>query len=59
MTTITRHEAEERLEGVLKALGIKAYVPCTEFDAELEFPDGAKYEGHLYIDCDGISHQRG
>lgn len=61
---ITKQEAEERIEGVLKAAGIRAYI-YTNYggvDIELEFPDGAKYEGDevgLYLSCDGLSHQRG
>jgi hypothetical protein len=61
---VTRDEAAERIEGVLKAAGIRVEITTTHdgVDFIAEFPDGAKYEGFdvgLYIDVDGLSHQRG
>lgn len=59
---LTREEAVERIEGVLKAAGIKIEVGgcscCGVFD--VEFPDGAKfYDDSFYLKCDGLSYQRG
>ncbi|MFI4971127.1 MAG: hypothetical protein ACHP7H_00490 [Hyphomicrobiales bacterium] len=59
---LTHDEAAERIAGVLKASGITARIGgcscCGVF--EVEFPDGAKHESDsVYIECDGISHQRG
>jgi len=64
MTLITKTEAIERIEGVLKAAGIKAYIYTSldGVDISLEFPDGARFDADetgLYIECDGLSHQRG
>jgi hypothetical protein len=58
-TRLTHAEARERLEGVLKAVGIKAGLSVDGI-VHLTFCDGAKYSGtRLDIECDGLSHQRG
>lgn len=63
--TITREEAIARIEGVLKAAGIKlstgSFGCCGGTYADVEFPDGAKGENleGFDIDCDGLSHQAG
>jgi hypothetical protein len=64
VTKLTKDEAIERIEGVLKAAGIKLELATTYDGCDFiaEFPDGAKYEGFdvgVYIKCDGLSHQRG
>lgn len=61
MTKITTAEAVERLETILKSMGIKAELGgcscCGVF--EVEFPDGTKAsDDSFWLKCDGIEHQR-
>jgi hypothetical protein len=60
---LTREEAETRIEGVLKAAGIKAEIwAIGEAEFTVEFPDGATYSNEdesVHIMCDGLSYQRG
>jgi hypothetical protein len=60
---ITGEEARERLECVLKTVGIKMSLNVNTqagFNADIEFPDGSWFLGDLHIiECDGISHRRG
>jgi hypothetical protein len=59
---LTANQARERIEGVLKAAGIRIDAFSTAdgaLDTEAEFPDGAKFSGDLMsIYADGIAHQR-
>lgn len=62
MTEISHDEAAARIAGILKSFGIKAEIGgcscCGIF--EVEFPDGATHSSDsFWIECDGISHQRG
>lgn len=62
MTEISHDEAAARIAGILKSFGIKAEIGGSRSFGifEVEFPDGATHSSDsFWIECDGISHQRG
>jgi hypothetical protein len=58
---LTPEDAQARIEGVLKAAGIRVHIGscgCCPPWMRVTFPDGATFEGDIdHIDADGYTHR--